>query len=157
MSTKSTIQTLINTNLADSSDILASEHRAVENALLNELYPDIVNESDSGVDFNITDKNTINTDLGYNIYIIKQGRLVTIKGEIINNSEIIISDEADNYFFEIIGSDYIPHVDSSEYWQPSIDISGVAVPIKIVNNKLYLATASSSPILNFSLTYFTQN
>ena len=33
MATKSTIQTLINTNLADDSDILASEHRAVENSL----------------------------------------------------------------------------------------------------------------------------
>ena len=37
MSTKTIIQTLINTNLADSSTILASEHREVEIALLNEL------------------------------------------------------------------------------------------------------------------------
>jgi len=39
MSTKTIIQTLINTNLADSSTILASEHREVEIALLNELFP----------------------------------------------------------------------------------------------------------------------
>ena len=46
MSTKLEIIELINTNLADDSEILASEHRDVEKALVNELFPDIFSEKD---------------------------------------------------------------------------------------------------------------
>ena len=39
MATRAFIQNLINTNLANNSDILPSEHREVENTLLTELFP----------------------------------------------------------------------------------------------------------------------
>jgi hypothetical protein len=42
MATKAFIQNLIDTNLADNSDILPEEHRDVEDALLDEMFPDSV-------------------------------------------------------------------------------------------------------------------
>lgn len=42
MSTKAFIQNLIDTNLADDSDILPEEHREVEDALLDEMFPDSI-------------------------------------------------------------------------------------------------------------------
>ena len=71
MSTKTIIQNLINTNLADASSITAAEHRAVENALLNELYPTPIYESSEST-YTITSKNSaIATNL-YGVSIVKQ-------------------------------------------------------------------------------------
>jgi hypothetical protein len=105
MATKSTIQTLINTNLADASNITASEHRAVENSLLNELYPTAIYETQATTN-TITAKNTTITNLDYQISIVKQGRLVTITGILWNNTSAIVSDT--DYFFEIINTEYFP-------------------------------------------------
>lgn len=105
MSTKTNIQNLINTNLADASSITASEHRAVENALLNELYPTPIYESSESTN-TITSKNSaIATNL-YGVSIVKQGRLVTISGYLTNNSFNILNNSS--WFFEIINSEYFP-------------------------------------------------
>jgi len=86
MATKSTIQTLINTNLADNTDILASEHRAVEDALLNELYPDSVTDSQATETYTTKAGSFIN----YSIRIIKSGNIAHIKGEIRNTTSGIL-------------------------------------------------------------------
>lgn len=98
MSTKTNIQNLINTNLADSSSITASEHRAVENSLLNELYPTPVYETQATTN-TITAKNATINNLNYDISIVKQGRLVTISGILWNNTGSII-DDSENYFLK---------------------------------------------------------
>lgn len=106
MSTKTNIQNLINTNLADASSITASEHRSVENSLLNEVYPTPIYETQATTN-TITAKNATINNLNYDISIVKQGRLVTITGILWNNTGSII-DDSENYFFEIINSEYFP-------------------------------------------------
>lgn len=87
MATESYIQNLIDTNLADDSDILPSEHRAVEDALLGEFFPNSVKlewDGDSVID-PITDI-VVNPDLTeqgkvyFKIYFTKHGNRVFYNG-----------------------------------------------------------------------------
>ena len=105
MATKATIETLINTNLATGSLITATEHRAVEQALLDALYPTPIYETHTTTN-TITAKNPTLSGLHYNISIIKQGRLVTITGILWNNTGSQVTNT--DYFFEIINSEYFP-------------------------------------------------
>ncbi len=148
MSTKTILQNLINTNLADDSEILASEHRDVENALVNELFPDIFSEKDSSLTNEITAKNTVNTKLEYIVYFVKQGRMVYVYGSITNTStEIIDSSNNDNFFFEITNSEYqtslpgiIRFVNGNE-------------TIKIQSNKFYYSQIGAGTTKNFNFHY----
>ena len=152
MATKSTIQTLINTNLADASNITASEHRAVENSLLNELYPTAIYETQATTN-TITAKNPTIANLNYNISIVKQGRLVTISGILFNNTSSIISDS--EYFFEIINSEYFP------------DTTRPNIIYRLGNNKQLLFNttlkrfgifgAAAASQNEFQITYLTAN
>ena len=75
MSTKAQIQADINSKLASGSTILASEHREVENELLDNFYPSEITENET------TNSITINNaDFDYVVKIVKIGRLVTISG-----------------------------------------------------------------------------
>lgn len=103
MSIKSVILSLINTKLASASNITASEHREVEVALLDNLYPTVINETHATTN-TITTKNTVNTNLQYNVNIYKQGRTVFINGFIKNNSGSAVND----FFLKIVGSEYLP-------------------------------------------------
>jgi hypothetical protein len=77
--TKAQIQTLINTNLADASSITASEHRAVENALVEQLYSNsTLQEITSGA---ITCK----------LYYKRTGNTCTVTGFIRNGNPYMIS------------------------------------------------------------------
>lgn len=155
MSTKTTIQTLINTNLADSSNITAFEHRAVENALLNELYPTVINETHATTN-TVTAKNTNLTTNEYSVSICKQGRVVTINGTIINNSNNIIGTNSNHWFFEIINSEYFPLTTQS-----NVIVIGSNYNSKIIFNisekKIYTSEIQANGSLNFTLTYFTEN
>ncbi len=146
MSTKLEIIELINTNLADDSEILASEHRDVEKALVNELFPDIFSEKDSS--FEITTKNTVNTKLKYNIYFIKQGRMVYVYGSITNTStEIIDFSNNDNFFFEITNSEYQTSLPST------IRFVNGNETIKIQSNKFYYSQIEPEATKNFNFHY----
>lgn len=152
MSTKTSIQNLIDTNLADSSSITAPEHRAVESALLNELYPTAIYEADDTTN-TITAKNSaISTNL-YGLSIIKQGRLVTLTGYMTNDSFSIINNAS--WFFEIIASEFFP------------DTAQGTIIYRIGNNRqlLFNTTTKRFGINNcdagsrndFQITYITAN
>lgn len=81
MATKATIQALINANLASSSMITAAEHRAVENQLLNEFYPNTltVTQADTTIFTAATISGVV---FSYKLNVVKIGRLVTITGYI---------------------------------------------------------------------------
>lgn len=148
MSTKLEIIELINTNLADDSEILASEHRDVENALVNELFPDIFSEKDSSLTNEITAKNTVNTKLKYNIYFVKQGRMVYVYGSITNTStEIIDFSNNDNFFFEITNSEYQTSLPST------IRFVNGNETIKIQSNKFYYSQIGAGATKNFNFHY----
>jgi len=151
MATKTTIQNLINVKLADGSDITAEEHREVENELLLNSYGVVENEKDSSLSNVVTTKNTINTSLKYNIYMCKQGRVVNVFGTITNSSASIVDiNSADDFFFEVTNSEYLPLNYSTVRYISGSDL------IKIVDNKIYM-TVGASTTKNFQLTYFTQN
>ena len=78
MATKTTIQNLINSNLASGSNITASEHRAVLSTVLNELFP-------ASENFIVT-----TGDIQYNLTFTKSGNFCNISGTFANGSEEII-------------------------------------------------------------------
>jgi hypothetical protein len=77
--TKAQIQTLINTNLADASSITASEHRAVENALVEQLY------SNSTLQVITSDA------ISCNLYYKRSGNTCTVTGFIRNGNPYMIA------------------------------------------------------------------
>jgi len=95
MSTKSTIQTLINTNLASASSISAVEHRAVVDSLLNELFPATTNYTLATGDFQ------------YNLNFTKSGNFCLVQGFFKNGSAFSINGEN---LFTIPNSLYYPKV-----------------------------------------------
>lgn len=89
MANKTTITNLINSNLADSSTILASEHRAVEIALLDAIYPTPL------VDTHLTTNvvTAVGSNFEYELTFTKVGRLVQVNGFIVNVSGSILDIE----------------------------------------------------------------
>jgi hypothetical protein len=155
MSTKSTIQNLINTNLADASSITASEHRAVENSLLNELYPTPIYENHVTTTNTITAKNPTIEGLNYSISIVKQGLSVTITGYLQNNSSAIIGES--EYFFEIINSEYFPN-SGNPFVSLVYDINvNRRIIINTNTKRLSLTNSGIGNIDFFQITYQTFN
>ena len=87
MATKTELQTLINTNLASGTSITALEHREVENAIIDALYPAKIEED--WITTNVF-RNDI-AGLRYNLIIWKQGNNVNVSGELINATGGILS------------------------------------------------------------------
>ena len=88
MSTKALIATLIDTDLADTSDITAIEYRNVykddTDSILANIYGDDVSDSDSTETFFTLQSAGL---ASFSMFIIKQGREVTV-----NSSVLAISD-----------------------------------------------------------------
>lgn len=91
MATKAFIQNLIDTNLADNSDILPEEHREVEDALLNEMFPDSVelhwdgDSQESGLpNIQVAGSLAIAAKVSFRIYFEKIGNRVFYSGFISN-------------------------------------------------------------------------
>jgi hypothetical protein len=86
MSTKTTIQNLIDSNLASGSNITATEHRAVLTSVLNNLYPTPL------VDTHLTTNviTAFGSNFEYELAFTKVGRLVHVVGSITNVSGLIL-------------------------------------------------------------------
>jgi len=103
MANKTTITNLINSNLADSSTILASEHRAVEIALLDAIYPTPI--SDTQLTTNVVTK--IGTKFTYNLQFSKVGRNIHICGSIKNVSGSVLNSVED--ILEVTNAEFEPY------------------------------------------------
>ena len=146
MATKTTIQNLIDTNLASGSDITATEHRAVLNTILNELFP----TSDTYI--------VTSGDIQYNITFTKIGNFCTITGTIGNGAEEIIGGVS---VFTIPKAIYFP--------KKSVYFSGLtqfSEQVRLVvsdddfspHNSLYIDGALPiASILDFNLTYIVND
>ena len=104
MATKTTIENLINSNLASGSNITASEHRAVLNIILNELYPTPI--SDTQATTNVVTK--ISTNFTYNLQFTKTGRNIHICGSITNISGSILGDDLEE-ILEVTNTEFEPY------------------------------------------------
>ena len=78
MATKTEIQNLIDVNLADESDIIAEAHREVENAFVDELYPDIFTDTKDTPPQKILCLQPEKIS-GYKIISSKSGNMVTLQ------------------------------------------------------------------------------
>ena len=103
MATKTTIENLINSNLASGSNITASEHRAVLNIILNELYPTPI--SDTQATTNVVTK--IGTNFKYQLQFTKTGRNIHVCGSITNISGSIL-DYVDD-ILEVTNTEFKPY------------------------------------------------
>jgi hypothetical protein len=72
--TKTGLQTLVSTNLADNSNIPAELHREVENELINSIYGSVHTQS------------AVGGNIPYSIRIEKRGDLCFISGEVENET-----------------------------------------------------------------------
>ena len=149
MSTKTIIQTLINTNLADSSTILASEHREVEIALLNELFPTEHRELHEQI---LPDELEITTpelsSLFYDISFVKRGNTVYINGYVRNKTGAIFSGKVLN-------------IDTTEYNTKTnrqyFASCSNGTNIEIQNSSILITEIANGKHAYFSLTYQTND
>ena len=149
MSTKTIIQTLINTNLADSSTILASEHREVEIALLNELFPTEHRELHHQI---LPDELEITTpelsDLFYGISFVKRGNTVYINGYVRNKTGAIFSGKVLN-------------IDTTEYNTKTnrqyFASCSNGTNLEISNSNIFITEIANGKHAYFSLTYQTND
>ena len=146
MSTKTTIQNLIDTNLASGSNITATEHRAVLTSVLNNLYPTPI--SDTQLTTNVVTK--IGTKFTYNLQFSKVGRnihiyggVTNISGSVLNSLEEIL--EVTNAEFEpytsytLIGSNINGNVLLSFSSDALMLVSSMGVGETIIINQTYQA------------------
>lgn len=112
MSTRAEIQTLIDTDLADASDITATEHRNVladdADSVLENIYMTPINDTHSSS--TIT---TSNANFNYDVIITKTGRNVHIVGTVTANNSLAagatmfaISDAEYQTSYQAYGSGY---------------------------------------------------
>ena len=149
MATKSTIQSLINANLADDSDILASEHRAVENQLLNEFYGTVLTDTDLGTTNVIT---RVNTNYNYRFNFSKAGRNIAVNGSISNATA------------SVIGSFTFANITTPEYSAiPSVNLiatanDGTVVRLAINGTTIsYVGNMQPNKTYYFNGVYHAQN
>ena len=149
MSTKTIIQTLINTNLADSSTILASEHREVEIALLNELFPTEYRELHEQ---SLPDELEITTpglsNLFYDISFVKRGNTVYLNGYVRNKTGAIFSGKVLN----IDTTEYNTKTDRQYFASCSNGTN-----LEIQNSNILITEIANNEQAYFSLTYQTND
>ena len=133
MATKTTIENLINSNLASGSNITASEHRDVLNIILNELYSDVILQ-----DTTLTEiLSPLTSDINYKILISKNGNNVNINGFISNDSLSAIAGSFE--LFDIVDTEYRQRVPLNIFAvvRGVTQIPGVILVFKL-NNKISL-------------------
>ena len=151
MSTKTTIQNLIDTNLASGSDITAIEHRAVLTSVLNELYSDVILQ-----DTTLTEiLSPLTSDINYKILISKNGNNVNINGYIRNEGSAI---DGGFELFDIVDTEYRQRVplDSLAVVLGVTQIPSVILVFKL-NNKISLGNIGLgiSETIYFNFNYKT--
>ena len=159
MAIKATIQNLINSLIRSNPSLIdKTEHADVEDALLLNSYGNIISETRTTTSHTsrITNPNLLKENITYNIFIVKQGRLVTIKGKIQNQTGGILSNNyADNFIFEIVNYEYLPHELSTIVFFPTA--LGISVGINGTDKKLYCNQLGDGDLVTFNIQYFTQN
>ena len=158
MAIKTTIQNLINSLIRSNPALIdKTEHADVEDALLLNSYGNVINETE--LVNTITTENASNPLLQYNVFFCKQGRKVTIKGYVVNNSALIIGDEA-SHFFQIVDSEYLPSAAIQAIGgAPTLcaTISGDPVKIGFYNDKLIVDSLGAGVGVYLNIEYLTEN
>ena len=154
MATKTNLINTINGYLT--AVITLAKHRLSMLELINELYPTIIVDDNSST--NVLTENTSVVGLDYTTTIVKQGRKVTIKGELINNTGSIVGGGSGVYIFDITNSEFYPSGLDSAFMFGVNTGSLSNVRLRFDTNKLVLTSALGiDGVMDFTITYFTQN
>ena len=125
--------------------------------IINNFYANVIHETQTSN--TITNENTSNPLLLYDVFIAKQGRKVTIKGNLVNNSPNIIG--GDNaYFFEIVNSEYASNIGVEGIGGvPTIcgGLGSLNTQVYLYNNKLCVTTLGSYQVVFLNFEYLTEN
>ena len=158
MATKVTIQYLINSLIRSNPALIdKTEHADVEDALLLNSYGNVINET--RLVHTITTTNASNPLLSYNVFFCKQGRKVTIKGNLVNSSDLIIGEE-DSHFFQIVDSEYLPSAAIQAMGGvPTLctTTTGELVKMFLYNNKLIVESLGPREVVSLNIEYLTEN
>ena len=158
MAIKTTIQNLINSLIRSNPALIdKTEHADVEDALLLNSYGNVTQET--RLVNTITTENASNPLLQYNVFFCKQGRKVTIKGNLINNSAFIIGNEV-SHFFQIVDSEYLPSADIQAIGGvPTLcaTVSGEPVMMCFYNDKLIVDSLGAYGVVYLNIEYLTEN
>ena len=145
MAIKTTIQNLI-TSLIRSNESLIdkAEHADVEDALLLNSYGDVIIETH--LINTITIRNPLLPSLEYNVFFCKQGRKVSIKGNLVNNSPNIIGEGL--FLFEIIDPEYATITETNSSASALCGILYQApVRVFVFQNKIYCEAIQAYSII----------
>ena len=158
MAIKTTIQNLINSLIRSNPALIdKTEHADVEDALLLNSYGNVINETQ--LVNTITKENASNPNLQYNVFFCKQGRKVTIKGNLVNQSTAVIGDEA-SHFFQIVDSEYLPSAAIQAIGgAPTLCANGSGEPVMtyFYNDKLIVNSLGNSGVVYLNIEYLTEN
>ena len=159
MAIKVTIQNLINSLIRSNPSLIdKTEHADVEDALLLNSYGNIINETRTTTSHTsrITNPNLLKTNITYNAFIVKQGRLVTIKGRVWNYTGAIVSNsDINDFIFEIVDSEFFPDEFSTATFFPVAQ--GTFVQFYGTDKKLYFNQLGHGDLATFNIQYFTEN
>ena len=156
MATKTNLISAINAQLT--AIITQAKVRLASLQIVNEIYPDIISETRTTTSHTsrITTPNGVKTNITYNVFIVKQGRLVTIKGFAWNQTGGIVSNsDVNDFIFEIVDPEYLPETLSNVTKFP-ISL-GTFVEINSTEKKLYCNQLGAGDLVTFNIQYFTQN
>ena len=157
MAIKTTIQNLINSLIRSNPALIdKTEHADVEDALLLNSYGNVTQET--RLVNTITTENASNPFLEYNVFFCKQGRKVTIKGLLVNNSAFMIGNE-DSHFFQIVDSEYLPSAAIQALGAPTLCVNGSGEPVMIYlyNDKLFVYSLGAYGVVYLNIEYLTEN
>lgn len=126
---KTQITNLVNTNLADSSDITAEEHREVELALVDELYADKIDDVTLSNGNVLAIATGISGLISFSIESIKRGNDITMSGFIKNISNSIIG--SNTLLLDIVNIDFSPN---DKYIFPSSEDNMISVGLDKIRN-----------------------
>lgn len=147
MATKTSLLSAINTQLT--AVITQAKHRLSMSLMLDELYPTIISDTQATTNI-FTAVNA--TDRTYNLKIVKQGRCVTIKGRIKNNTTSIISNVP---FFNITNSEFTP---SDATYYNGVGEDGIVRFVLTAGNEFsVLDSMPAESEIDINFTYFTLN
>jgi len=125
--------------------------------IINNFYGSIVTESNITTGNVFSTKNAL-TGYTYNIKVCKQGRKVTLSGQVYNQTGSIIGDNSSQYFFEITGAEFLPDIDSQYYALTNTQTnSGSNVKVYLSSNKLYTSALGNDTAVSFNFEYLTKD
>lgn len=147
MATKSNLLSSINTQLT--AIITQAKHRLSMSALVDELYPSVISDTQATTNV-LTASNA--TDRTYNLKIVKQGRCVTVTGRLKNTLTSIVSNVE---FATVTNAEFLASGTINYYGFG--ENGNVKITFTSSGSLLVTGSMASGSEIEINFTYFTLN